>query len=100
MPDHESKRDYVRSRMKSDPDGHHCHWPDCPKQCPAAQWGCYKHWMMLPKYLRDKIWATFRPGQEETKTPSREYLAVAREVQQWIKENYPPSNSPDEDLLS
>lgn len=63
---------------------HHCHWPGCPEQVPPAKWGCYKHWMRLPKYLRDKIWATFRPGQEKNWTPSREYVAVAKEVQLWI----------------
>jgi hypothetical protein len=29
----------------------------------------------------------YEPGQEVTLTPSDEYLQVAREVQQWIKEN-------------
>jgi hypothetical protein len=63
---------------------HHCHWPGCDKQVPPAKWGCFYHWMKLPKYLRDKIWASFRPGQETNWTPSREYVAVAREVQLWI----------------
>lgn len=67
---------------------HHCHWPGCEKQVPPAMWGCYQHWMKLPKYLRDKVWAAYRSGQEVTLTPSREYLAVAREVQQWIRDNY------------
>jgi CDP-diacylglycerol pyrophosphatase len=68
---------------------HHCHWPNCPKQCPPAMWGCYYHWMKLPKSLRDKIWAAYRIGQEKTMTPSREYLAAAREAQEWIRSNYP-----------
>jgi hypothetical protein len=68
---------------------HHCHWPGCPRQVPPAMWGCKEHWFKLPKRLRDKVWATYRPGQERTMTPSRAYLAVAREVQEWIKENYP-----------
>jgi len=36
--------------------------------------------------LRNKVWATYRPGQEITKTPSAEYIEVAKEVQAWIKE--------------
>jgi hypothetical protein len=52
-------------------------------------WGCYYHWMKLPKSLRDKIWAAYRIGQEKTMTPSREYLAAAREAQEWIRSNYP-----------
>jgi len=48
-------------------------------------WGCRPHWYSLPKYLRDKIWNTYQIGQEINMTPSKEYLTVAREVEQWIK---------------
>jgi hypothetical protein len=82
-----ARRDYVRRRKNDDPAGHHCHWPGCEKRVPAAMWGCYHHWMKLPKRLRDKVWAAYRPGQEISKTPSRAYLEVAREVQEWIKEH-------------
>jgi hypothetical protein len=68
---------------------HHCHWPGCPLQCPPAMWGCKRHWFMLPKYLRDKIWAAYRPGQEIDMRPSEQYLKAAHEVQQWIEEHYP-----------
>ena len=47
-------------------------------------WGCREHWFMLPKRLRDLIWATYVPGQEITKTPSQDYLVAARQVQTWI----------------
>lgn len=77
---------YVKSQGQNR--DHHCHWPGCSQQVPPAKWGCYKHWMLLPKYLRDKIWAAYRPGQEVTMTPSREYLAMAHEVQEWIRKNY------------
>jgi hypothetical protein len=46
--------------------------------------GCRAHWFKLPKRLRDAIWRTYVPGQEISKTPSAEYLAVADEVQTWI----------------
>lgn len=78
---------YVKSQSQTRE--HHCHWPGCKKQVPPAMWGCYTHWRMLPKLLRDKIWATFRPGQEVTMTPSKEYLEAADEVQQWIRSRYP-----------
>lgn len=67
---------------------HTCHWPGCKKQVPPARWGCYPHWMKLPKHLRAKIWAAYRPGQEINMTPSKKYLEVAKEVQAWIKENH------------
>lgn len=63
---------------------HTCHWPGCDKEVPPALWGCQGHWFALPKRLRNRIWATYRPGQEVTKTPSAEYIEVALEVQRWI----------------
>ena len=41
---------------------------------------------MLPKWLRDEVWRTYRPGQEITKDPSREYVEVIMQVQEWIAE--------------
>lgn len=82
---------YVRSQGQTR--SHACHWPGCARQVPPAKWGCYPHWMKLPKYLRDKVWATFRPGQEVTATPSRAYVVVAREVQDWIREHYPEESN-------
>lgn len=49
-------------------------------------WGCKEHWYALPAELRAKIWRTYRPGQEKSMTPSREYVAAAREVQEWIEQ--------------
>lgn len=64
---------------------HHCHWPGCTEQVPPARWGCRAHWYTLPRALRDRIWRTYRPGQESDLTPSADYVAVAREVQDWIR---------------
>jgi hypothetical protein len=69
---------------------HECHWPGCAAQVPPAMWGCSRHWYMLPKELRDKVWRAYRPGQEIDLTPSAAYVAVAREVQAWIAKNVPP----------
>lgn len=82
-PSRKDKIEYVKSQRQTR--DHTCHWPGCKKQCPPARWGCLAHWMMLPKRLRDKIWDAYRPGQEKTMTPSREYLKVAREVERWIR---------------
>jgi hypothetical protein len=73
----------------SEPDGgipHFCHWPDCPVMVPPKLWGCKGHWFSLPKHLRDRIWATYKPGQEYTKSPSQAYLYAAEDVQQWISQ--------------
>lgn len=66
---------------------HECHWPGCGKQVPPAMWGCRDHWYRLPKYIRDRIWATFRPGQEVSMTPSPAYIAAAKEALAWIAAN-------------
>lgn len=65
---------------------HTCHWPGCGKAVPPAMWGCKAHWFSLPKPLRDRIWLTYRPGQEISKTPSLKYIEAAQAVQQWIRE--------------
>ena len=84
MPPLSAKVRYVKSQGQTR--AHHCHWPGCTRQVPPAKWGCYFHWMKLPKRLRDRIWAAYRPGKEVNMTPSDEYLQVADEVQQWIRE--------------
>ena len=76
------KVDYVKRQRGAG--NHHCHWPGCDKHVPPAMWGCKAHWFKLPKHFRDRIWATYRHGQEITKTPSEEYLRGAREGQDWI----------------
>ena len=68
---------------------HTCHWPGCEEPVPPAMWGCKAHWFSLPQRLRNRIWKTYRPGQEVTKTPSAEYIAAAKEVQQWIRNQTP-----------
>lgn len=65
---------------------HHCHWPSCSTPVEPARWGCVKHWFVLPKSLRDRVWAAYVPGQEISKTPSARYIQVAREVQAWALE--------------
>lgn len=67
--------------------GHGCHWPGCTVQVPPAKWGCVMHWYKLPNFLRAQIWRAYRPGQETDKQPSREYVEIARRVQDWIREN-------------
>lgn len=88
MPTIKEKADHVRTAIRQVATSKHtCHWPGCQKSVAPAAWGCRPHWYALPQALRNKIWASYVPKQEETKTPSRRYVEVAREVQQWIKEN-------------
>lgn len=80
-----TKADYVKSQGQTRKHG--CHWPGCTAQVPPAMWGCSYHWFKLPASLRAKVWATYRPGQEITMTPSEAYMSVMQEVQEWIKSN-------------
>lgn len=57
---------------------HNCHWPGCAVEVPPKLWGCKRHWFALPKEIRDRIWRTYRPGQEIDKAPSDEYVQAAK----------------------
>mgnify|MGYP001589059526 CR=1 FL=1 len=78
----EAKVKYVKSQTQTRE--HTCHWPKCGKQVKPAEWGCKTHWFKLPKDLRHKVWTHYNIGQEIRGTPSRKYLDVAKEVQDWI----------------
>lgn len=62
---------------------HSCHHPHCNKHIKPNLVACAKEWFQLPKKLRDKIWETYVPGQEEFKNPTREYLKALYECLQW-----------------
>jgi hypothetical protein len=63
-------------------------------------WGCKTHWFRLPKKIRDEIWRTYVPGQEITKTPSRDYLKAADAAEHWIRQNSTYSKSPSDPATS
>lgn len=86
MSSRKEKADHVKSAKQNRP--HTCHWPGCGQQVKPAFWGCFYHWNKLPQYLKDKIWDAYRIGQEEDMRPSREYLKVAQEVNEWIQRNF------------
>lgn len=57
---------------------HTCHATACEKRVPPSMWGCKRHWFMVPKQIRDRVWATYRPGQEDDWKPTRAYLEAAK----------------------
>ena len=63
---------------------HTCHAPGCDVVVPPKMHMCKPHWFSLPKHLRDRIWATYRPGQEIDKRPSAEYLAAFDETTKYM----------------
>lgn len=57
---------------------HKCHATGCTENVKPAMWGCRRHWFMVPKRIRDRVWSTYRAGQEDDWKPSRSYLLAAR----------------------
>lgn len=56
---------------------HTCHATDCPRVIPPDMFMCRFHWFSLPKDMRDRIWETYRDGQEDDKKPSHAYCLAA-----------------------
>lgn len=81
-----AKRTEGSTPRHGDGEAHHvCHWVGCHRKVPPRMWGCRYHWMALPRVLRDRIWAAYRPGQERDKRPSAEYLRWAMRAQEYSR---------------
>lgn len=52
---------------------HICHAYKCNIQIPPKMLMCLKHWRKVPREIQNKIWATYRPGQEIDKIITEEY---------------------------
>ena len=59
---------------------HECHATGCELRVPPSLLFCKKHWFMVPRSIQNRVWRAYRPGQEEDKRPSREYLLAARDA--------------------
>jgi len=59
---------------------HHCHATCCNVPIRPTLFMCSKHWFMLPKPIRSRVWATYRHGQCDDWNPSREYCLAAKEA--------------------
>lgn len=63
---------------------HYCHARGCTTQVPPKLFMCRTHWYTLPKDYRDRIWQTYKPGQEITKTPSTRYIDAATDAINYV----------------
>lgn len=59
---------------------HHCHAWGCSVSTSPEMLMCRRHWFMVPKSLRDRVWAAYRSGQCEDKRPSDEWHRAADEA--------------------
>lgn len=41
-----------------------CEADNCEKQVPTNMLMCKRHWFMVPKDLRDRVWAGYRRGMD------------------------------------
>lgn len=59
---------------------HHCHATGCSEEVPPEMWGCRRHWFMVPKPIRDRIWRFYRIGQCDDMNPSDNYCLAAKDA--------------------
>lgn len=57
---------------------HHCHATDCQASVPPEMLMCRRHWFMVPRPLRNRVWSTYRPGQCDDMNPSADYCRAAK----------------------
>lgn len=58
---------------------HECPYPGCAEQVDASRLACRRHWYALPKDVRDRIWASYKPDQTIL-TASGEYLDALQDA--------------------
>jgi hypothetical protein len=80
-----NKFDHVKNTPRSRK--HRCFWPGCQTEVPVSMLGCKNHWYRLPKPLRDRIWATYQPGQETDGSQSPQYMEALQEVMRYAQEH-------------
>jgi hypothetical protein len=49
---------------------HTCHAINCYTPVPPQMLMCKRHWYMVPKSIREAVWANYRVGQCDDKAPS------------------------------
>lgn len=57
---------------------HTCHAIGCDVKTPREMFMCRRHWYMVPRALRTRIWKYYRPGQCDDMNPSRAYCDAAK----------------------
>ena len=65
---------------------HTCHATGCKKAVPPVMFMCKKHWLSLPKVLRDAVWRTYRAGQCDDWNISHQYADAARAAVTFVAE--------------
>lgn len=56
---------------------HRCHALCCTAAVPPEMLMCRAHWKMVPKSVQRDVWANYRRGQCDDKSPSAEWCSAA-----------------------
>jgi len=64
-------------RMGDPPPAHRCHARCCMVAVKPEMLMCKRHWFMVPLHIRRAVWDTYRQGQCDDKSPSREWHSAA-----------------------
>lgn len=59
------------------PSRHRCHAKGCLVPVARHMLMCRRHWYMVPKLIRDRVWATYREGQCDDMRPSEAWHEAA-----------------------
>jgi hypothetical protein len=59
------------------PAAHRCHARGCVTQCKPEMLMCLRHWRMVPRGIQRAVWATYRVGQCDDKSPSESWHNAA-----------------------
>ena len=55
----------------------HCPINGCSKQIDPSRLMCRRHWYLVPKLLRDRVWATWRSGAGVHSAEHRQAVLIA-----------------------
>jgi hypothetical protein len=68
---------------------HHCHARGCKVEVPPQMLMCSRHWYMVPRHIRRRVWHHYREGQCDDKRPSQAWLEAADDAiaAVWEREN-------------
>lgn len=59
---------------------HTCHAIGCEVAVEPEMLMCKRHWFVVPKKVRNRVWATYRPGQCDDMRPSEAWHVAADEA--------------------
>lgn len=57
---------------------HTCHAAGCSVHTPPQMLMCKRHWFMVPREIRNRVWSTYRDGQCDDWDITNAYANAAR----------------------